>query len=638
MLEKMREGATGIFAKIVLGLVILSFAFAGVGSYISAGSEIPAVVVNGEEISERTVERAYQNERARMEAQLGEMFSQLAANPEYMSNFRSQITERLVSEKLLDQMAKDVGLRVSDNEVRQAIFDMPAFQLGGRFDNERFQQMIRQSGLQVHEFRDLMRADLTRRQLSEAVLTSEFALPGEASNAVKLQNQTRDVRFVNVPKDNFIGDLTITDQERQDYYNANISDFDTEEMVKVEYVELNVEQLIPTVDVTAEEVREYYDANSSRYREEEQRRVAHILIEAGDDEDAAKADAQGLLDIARTGADFGSLAKENSADTFSAENGGDLDWIMKGQMDPAFEEAAFGLSEVGQISDVIQSEFGFHIIKLTDLKAEQVSPFADVQADIKGEIELEKATEEFFRIQTEMENLAYENPESLEDVAAAANTEVQSTEFFTRHTAPLAVSNGLVVETVFSEQAIDEKLNSEVLSLDNSHVMVVRVTEHQPKRTQNLDEVQAQVDEALIAQKAIEAAKAWAMTLQETVENAGDIDAKLQEQELAWEEHAAVGRNSGALNSEMSSALFKLSPTNKFDVVELINGDVALIELQKVNQAENLDATEVMSFGQRLAMQQGNNSFQKMLDALKEQSEVEYSSSSNSDSSDVMSQ
>lgn len=630
MLEKMREGATGIFAKVVLGLVILSFAFAGVGSYINAGNDIPAVLVNGEDISEMAVERAYQNERARMESQLGEMFSQLAANPEYMSNFRRQITDRLISEKLLDQMVEEVGLRISDTELKQAIFDTPAFQLGGRFDNERFQLMIRQSGLQLHDFRNLMRNDLTRRQLSEAILTSEFSLPGEANGAVKLQNQTRDARFVKISKERFSSGIEITDEEKQSYYSSNIANFDTEEMVKVAYVELKVDGISPTIDVTSEEVNEYYQGNLNRYRDEEQRRVSHILIEIQENEDSALADAQGLLDIARTGADFEALAKENSADTFSGENGGDLDWITKGQMDPVFEEAAFALNEVGQISEVVKSEFGFHIIKLTDMKAEQVKELAEVQADIKDTIQLEKATEEFYRIKSEMENLAYEIPESFEDVAAVANTEIQVTDFFSRETAPIDLTNGVVIETVFSEQAIDEKVNSDVLDINANHIMFVRVIDHQARRTQTLDEVADAVNEALSQQKAIEAAKAWAESLKEAVQNNGEVDAMLQEQELAWEEHAGIGRNSGVLDTDMRTALFKLSADNKFDIVELSSGDVALVELQKVIQATNLDANEVNSFGQRMAMQQGSSNFQKMLEALKEQADIEYNESDNS--------
>lgn len=628
MLERMREGSTGIFAKVVLGLVILSFVFAGVGSYINSGSDVPAAIVNGEEISNLTLERAYQNERGRMEAQLGELFSQLAANPEYLSNFRQQILERLISEKLLDQFATEAGMRVSDGEVKQAIVETPSFQLGGKFDNERFQLLISQSGLQVHDFRELLRGDLTRRQLSEAVLASDFTLPSEANTALKLEKQTRDVRFVTASTELFDKDVEVTDAERNTYYSANITDFDTQEKVKVEYIDFDADSFVDAMDVSEQEVEDYYQNNQTRYRSEEQRRVSHILIEFGDDEDASRETTEGLLDIARTGADFAALARQNSADTFSGENGGDLEWIEKGQMDPAFEEAAYALAQVGDVSDVVTSEFGFHIIKLTDLKEADIKLLEDVTEEIKTAIKEEKALEHFYDIQTQVEELAFELPDSLEDVAIAANVEVTSTEFFSREQAQGLMANAILLETAFSEEAIDEKINSEVLSVGENHVAVVRVVEHQPRRTQALDEVKALVDSALIQDKAIEAAKNWANQIKEQLVSSGSADTMIEEKGLAWEEHKEVGRNSGVLGSELRTSLFKLAESDKFDVVELSTGDVALIELQKVTNVDSLDENEVKSTQQRLAMQIGGSSFEALLDALKAEADITYASSS----------
>ena len=627
MLERMREGATGIFAKVVLGLVILSFVFAGVGSYINSGNDVPAAIVNGEEISNLTLERAYQNERGRMEAQLGELFSQLAANPEYLSNFRQQILERLVSEKLLDQFATESGMRVSDEEVKQAIFETPSFQLGGQFDNERFKLLIAQSGLQVHDFRELLRGDLTRRQLSEAVLASDFTLPSEADKALKLEKQTRDVRFVKASTDLFSQDVQVSDEERNTYYSNNITNFDTQEKVKVEFIDFEVSDFMDAVEVSEQEIEDYYQSNQTRYRSDEQRRVSHILIEFGEDEDASREAAEGLLDIARTGADFAALARDNSADTFSGENGGDLEWIEKGQMDPAFEEAAYALANVGDVSEVVASEFGFHIIKLTDLKEEQIKLLADVSEEIKVEIQEEKALEQFYDVQAQVEELAFEQPDSLEEVAAVANVEVQSSDFFSKTEAQGLMENAILLETAFSEEAIDEKINSEVLSVGENHVAVVRVMDYQPRRTQPLAEVQEQVDAALIKDKAIAAAKAWAESVKTKLLAGESVEAVLSEKALAWEEHLDIGRNAGVLDSELRTALFKLAESNKFDVVELVSGDVALIELQKVTNVESLDENEVKSTQQRLAMQIGGSSFEGLIEALRAEAEITYASS-----------
>ena len=627
MLEKMREGATGIFAKVVLGVVILSFVFAGVGGYINSGSNNPAVIVNGEEITDLVVERAYQNERSRMEAQLGDFFSQLASNPEYLSNFRKQIVDRLVSEKLLDQYSADTGIRVSSQELKQAILSMPTFQLGGNFDNERYQQILRQAGLKPHEFRDIMRGDLTRRQVSDAILTSAFTLPTEASKAVKLEKQTRDARFIRFSSVSFKSGIDISDDERKAYYRNNILEFDTEEKVKVEFIELNVEDIIPTIELSKEDIDTYYQENLDSFSAEEKRRVSHILIEFGEDEAAAKGQIEGLLDIARTGADFAALARDNSADTFSAENGGDLDWIERGQMDPAFEEAAYSLENTGDMSGIVKTEFGFHIIKLTDFQAETVPELADVKDEITTTLQQDLALEQFYELQTRMSEVAFEMPDAVFDVAEAVEQEVKSSALFSRSGAPAPLNNPAVLNQIFSEDAIQEKINSDLISLGSEHVVVVRVMEHEPRRTQSIDEVSAQIDDALMQDKSIEAAVAWGNNLLEALNAGESIDGQIQARELEWDLREKVARRGSDLPSEISTALFKLSPELKYEVVKLAGGDIALLELQQVNQLETLDDTEVESTAQRLAMQRAGVSYQNMLDALKEKADIQYTSS-----------
>lgn len=182
MLEKIREGSQGFWAAAILGLVILSFVFAGVGGYISSG-EPAAAKVNGEEISVVALERAYESERRRLESQFGEAFSALAADAEYLKQFRQSVLDRLIGDKLIEQAAKQMGLRVSEAQIIDAVVNMPEFQIGGEFNNDRFQAIVRQAGFQTNTFRDYMRTDMTRRQVSNALLGSEFALPGETQAA-----------------------------------------------------------------------------------------------------------------------------------------------------------------------------------------------------------------------------------------------------------------------------------------------------------------------------------------------------------------------------------------------------------------------------------------------------------------------
>jgi peptidyl-prolyl cis-trans isomerase D len=411
MLEKIREGSQGVWAMLILGLVILSFAFAGVGGYIGSSSDPAAAEVNGEEISQLALDRAYQNERARLEQQFGDAFAALAADAEYLNNFRQGILDRLIGDKLIEQAARDLGLRVSEQEINTTIRGMREFQgISGDFDRDRFTSVIRQANFQVASFKDYMRKEMTRQQVSRALFGSEFALPSETNQAHMLQAQTRDVKYLTVAAAPFAESIELSAADIDSYYQANSADYDTNEQVSVEYVELKVADILPTITVTEEELSESYQLTIESYRAAEERKVSHILIEFGDDKDAAKSSVEALLAKVKSGEDFAELAKANSADTFSAENGGELEWFGKNDMDAAFEDAAFGLANIGDVTDVVESEFGFHIIKLTDMKAEQISPFEQVREQILAAVKAEKAAEEFYALQLRMAELAFEVP------------------------------------------------------------------------------------------------------------------------------------------------------------------------------------------------------------------------------------
>ena len=387
MLERIREGSQGPWAMAIIALIVLSFVFAGVGSYLTSSGSTAVATVNGEEISAQELERAYQNQRAQMESQFGESIAQLFSSEQYLSDFRGNVLERLIAEKLLQQQAVEMGLRVSDAQIREAIVQMPEFQFGGQFDNDRFQAILRQNGFQVAGFRDYLRVQMTQNQLAAALTNSSFTLDGEAERANALQRQTRDAKFVTVSAASFADSVEVTDEDVETYYNANIESFDTEEQVKLAYVTLNVEALKARVSVDDADVRTYYDDNIEGYGTQETRRVSHILIESGE---GAQEKAQALKSELDNGADFASLAEQNSDDVFSAENGGDLDFITPEMMDPSFDEAAFNLANVGDISDVVETEFGFHIIKLTDIKEAQTTAFEDVEAEIRDTLLYDK--------------------------------------------------------------------------------------------------------------------------------------------------------------------------------------------------------------------------------------------------------
>jgi len=620
MLERIREGSQGTWATVILGLVILSFAFAGIGSYVNSSINSAAASVNGQDISRDALEKAYQNERARMESQYGEAFAALASDTNYLNEFKRGVLDRLISEKLIDQAARELGLRVSDAQIKQAIVQMQEFQIDGKFDNDRYLLVLRQAGFQASGFRDYMRNDMVRRQLSKALIGSEFALTSEAQQAFALQQQTRDIKYFTVDAKSFESEVTVADAEIEAYYQANITRFDTEQKVSVAYVELSLDDLLPKIQPSEQELEEFYQANIANYKKNEERRVAHILFEFGDDESASLAKAESVLAKVQAGEDFAALAKEYSADTFSAEKGGDLEWLTKGMMDPAFDDAAFGLAAVGDTSAVVKSEFGFHIIKLNDLKPEQVSTLAEVMDDVMGKIKTQKAEEELYALQQRLAEVAFENPDNLDEVAAVAGKSIVTTQMFTE-----ALADARALNAVFNDDLIEQALNSDVIDLGDNRLMVLRVVQNEAERTKALEEVSAEIKQQLTTQAAQAAARDWTQQRLSQLQAGEDITEQLASKSVTWVEQQQVGRNDAALGQNLLTALFKLSgdEQNNASVVDLLSGDVALVQLTKINPAPSPETNQLQNLQQRLASSRAQLVYGDLLASLKASADIE---------------
>ncbi len=608
----------------IIALIVLSFVFAGVSSYVSSSGSSAAAEVNGEPISQQDVERAYQAQRARLESQFGEGISALFSDENYLRDFRMNVLDRLIADTLIEQKAKELGMRVSDKQIRDAITAMPEFQTDGVFDNERYLMLLRQNGFQPSGFRDYMRQQMTREQLSRAVQASDFSLPEEVSLAHRLQGQTRNADYLIVDSAPFAASVELSDEEVEAFYQENISRFDTQEKVNLAYVTLAVDDLKANVTVSEDEVEQEYQDNIALYKTTEERRISHILIEFGDDKDAAKEKAESLLSEVEQGADFATLAEQNSADTFSAENGGDLDFISAGMMDPAFDEAAFAIASVGDTSEVIETEFGYHIIKLTDIKPVEVTPLAEVRDEIEAQLLTDKATDEFYALQSEMANLAFEVPDTLEDVAGAVNGKIKETGLVTAAAVPAALNVPAVTSKMFDPDFIDEALNSDVIELSNDKVVVIRVIGHEPQRTQSLDEVRTQILAQLRARKAQEAAAEWADNVVEQVQAGESPELTIGDVTLEWQSKEAIARNSNELPRNLVDTVFTLSTEagNNLEVAKLGSGDVGVVRLTAVNMPEALGEEELASLKQQLMTNYSQANYQSFIDSLRSAAEV----------------
>lgn len=608
----------------IIVLIVLSFVFAGVSSYVSSSGVTAAAEVNGEEISQQDVERAYQSQRARLEAQFGESIGALFSDENYLRDFRLNVLDRLIADTLVLQKAEELGLRVSDKQIREAIVQMPEFQTAGTFDNERYLMLLRQNGFQPASFSNYMRQQMTREQLARAVSASDFALPAEVTLANALQQQTRNAEYLIVDSAPFASEVELSDEEVNTFYEANLAQFDTQEKVNIAYVVLSVDDLKGDVTVSDEEVEQYYTENNLLYKTAEERRVSHIIIEFGDDEAAAKAKAEALVAELANGADFATLAQENSDDTFTAENGGDLDFITAGMMDEAFDDAAFSLAQVGDVSEVVETEFGYHIIKLTDIKPEEVTPLAEVSEEIRNQLATDKATDRFYSLQNDMANLAFEVPDTLEDVAGVANKPVKETGLVSAQLVPAPLNVPAVTSRVFDPAFIEEGLNSDLIELDDDTIAFVRIAEHEPQRTQSLDEVRTRILAQLRAEKAQQAAADWATNVVEQIKAGETPSLELGDVTLSWESKEALTRTSGELPRALVETLFTLgnaAPDN-IDVAELGSGDVGIVKVTGINQPEALSEEDSAALAQQIATASAQTGYQAFIDSLRNAADV----------------
>lgn len=622
MLEDIRESSQGLTAKIILGFIILTFAVAGIGSY-SNSVDTSVADVNGEKISQDEFNKAYQAQRNRMAQQFGDMFETLSADASYMSNFRQGVLDNLINQKLVDQNSEVLAIRVADERIKDTIRNMPEFQVDGVFDNNRYLAMINQAGFyQSSDFRDYLRVEMTRRQLTQALVASEFSLPYQEGMFTALQNQQRDIRFATISAEQFKAEIELTDEEVNQYYLANQSRFENQEKVKVNYIELDVNDIAATVSLTDADVEAYYNDNISRYREDAQRRVAHILVEFGDDEASAKASAEALLAKVNAGEDFATLAKENSADTFSGENGGDLEWIEAGVMDEAFDNAAFALTDIGSVSEVVKTEFGFHIIKLTDYKEEKTQSLSDVREALIAEAKSEKAQDKFFELQQEVARLSFEFPDSLEDAAGAINATVKTSDWLTRG-ANAEPFNGSAIEAAFSDIVLSEQLNSDIIEVNDSLAIVLRLNEYQEANVKPLAEVTTQIKDILVAQKASEKAQTVADELLASFQSGADITEQLAAIGATMEVKTAVVRVGSGLDASLAREAFKLPRPSEGAVsaatVNLSNGDLAVLEVQAVNVGEAKDSPNLT---QQLTQQLAQAAYLSYVESLKTDAEI----------------
>jgi Parvulin-like peptidyl-prolyl isomerase len=628
LMDKLRDGAQSRVAKLIFWLIILSFALAGIGSYLNRPANSDPAVVDDEAIPARTLEQSYQNERARMQAQYGESASQLLSNPQYLTQLKHSVLERLVNQVLLNHKALKAGIRLSDDQVKDAIRQMPEFQTNNTFDNQKFISVLSRIGYTPDSFANSMRQDLSRQFWLDGVLTTEFALPSEVDRLDALYQQKRDVKVITIPVSVFNKQITLTDKDIDAFYKAHSNEFMQPEQVKLNYVLLDSKELAKSIQPTDAELKAYYQQNSAQFAEPARLKVAHILI-TNKDEKAAQEKAAELLAKLKAGADFAQLAKAESADTLSARQGGELDWFEKGVMDPAFEKAAFALNQKNELSPVVKSAFGYHIIKLLDKQDAVVTPYDKAQKVVRQKYVDDKVKELFAEQQQKLSDLGFENPDSLDVVADGLKLPIHKTDFISAQQLPAAINVPAVKTLAFSEKLRDENTNSEVIAVSDSVALMLHVADYKPASVMPLAEVKDQVIAKLQKAKAVGQANATANALLTKVQAGQNIDAELTKLNAKVDEKKGLARFGADSPAQFAQAVFKLAKPSGTAVSAGLyaddQGNQSILILEKVTVAsESADSQLKQGLSQQLIKLKQEDTYGALVEQLRQNAKIKY--------------
>lgn len=491
-----------------LVLITLPFAFWGIDSYVrgDAGGDVVASV-GGSRIGAQEFQQALREQQERMRPALGgNVDPALLDNPE----MRLAVLQGLVNQRLMAQHAAKSRLSVSNQQLVQFISSAPSLQENGKFSPQRYDMLVASQGLSKEAFEARVRQDLAMQQ---ALLAVGSAFPGRvgAERWLAAQLEEREIAEAVLRPDAYAAQVKLAPEAVKNFYDANRKQFELPEQVRAEFVVLSLEKMAAEVSPSEEEIRAYYQSHPERYRQGEERRASHILITApkdGDDK-AARAKAEELLaQLRKAPGDFEKLARQHSQDPGSAGNGGDLNWFGRGMMVPPFEQAAFALKE-NQISELVRSDFGYHIIKLTGVRAERARPFDQVRAEIAAELKRQAASKAYAEAAEGFTNIVYEQADSLQPAAEKYKLTVQRGDWIARGgQATPPFTDAKLMAAVFSDEAIKNKRNTEAVEVAPNTLVAARVVEHRPAALQPLESVAPNIEKLLVRQEAAKLAAA----------------------------------------------------------------------------------------------------------------------------------
>ena len=620
MLQDIRDNSQGVISKVIIGVIIAVFALFGVQYFIGDLITLPPVAeVNGEEITESQLQAETQQFLNSIGAGIDsidqELLEQIALN-------------QLIEQVILRQSTEDASMAISSNEIDRQILQTEAFQIDGVFNSDLAVRTMAAQFLNVPQYRAFLRQQLLLVQMANAYSSSNFVTKAELNKVAELTGQTRDFRYISITLGARTLGTAISNNEIAAYYEANTDNFIEEESVLLDYVVLSKNQIAEEIQVDEAQLRAQYESEREAYEGSSEKRAAHILFEVG--ADRGEDDALALAGAARQrivdGEDFGALALEFSSDVVSAEEGGDIGYTDGSAFPLEIEEILESLT-LNELSGPVVTEFGVHLVKLTEDSENLFQPYEEVAERIDRDLKSAEVELIYGERLGNLSNLAFETGDLL-TISEELNLVILQSEPIGRSGGSAIFANQALITAAFSDEVLLEGNNSDVIELDTEQAVVLRVREFTEAAVQPLQEVQPEIAVILRTEMEKDEVQELGNRLLAAAVAGEGLDELLVENELGWIVEEAVERIAFTANREIINKAFEMQrPTSEavLATITLDNGTFVLLELNQVQPGaiDSLEEDELITLTDTLASSLGNSDFEAFLNNLKGNADIQ---------------
>ena len=550
MLSSIKNKTKGWVAYLIVGLITIPFALFGVNEYFTGASNIVVASIDDDEISKEEFLAEFNPQKRRLQKKLAEKY-----DTDFDAVLKQSIVNQMIDRRLLDQLAQSMSHATSGSELNAIIQTNDLFQDEGRFSLEKYKNLLRLNGYTPSEYESVRSKELTQNQIKYNLLDSAFMLPSQLEKLQNLNDQQREFSYIKLNADDYTAKVNVDKKSVEDYYNNQKESFFAPEQAKIEFVELSLAEVAKSIKVTNDELFGFYEDEQARFTTEEERQAQHILL-------TTEENANKVLDLLNKGGDFSQLAAQYSQDTGSKESGGDLGLFGRGVMVGAFEESAFSMKE-GDLSGLVKSEFGYHIIKLNKIQTGTVKSFDSVKSELTQLYTESQAQKNLYNLREQLANLAYEA--NLEEVSSQMSLKKNTSDYFDRESTKL---DAKIVAAAFSDVVLNKAENSEVLELDKNRFVVIHLKQKLPQRQKTFKEVRGEINThltRLLAKTFIDNIATQIVTSSK----AGDVksvDQLMSKNSLKWEAIGWVKRDTAKADTSIVNKVFAL-PKPKSDPV-----------------------------------------------------------------------